>query len=432
MKKPLSCLLALFMILQIAVCAAAEAGPEELLENDSAPLSSRVPLSTVKEWCGHGTEYFDKFGVTRQKLVKELSAHEHDNYYLGTPEIGMDWQSPNGDTSYNGSPGTNCAGFVAYVLRKCGLKSSEVIATMKKGTHTSWGGGRPYAMLSNASNYCTLVQKGNLIAHVFGSRDEMLRSGKCEKGDIILRLWTNNFDDPNDHDNHLMIFWGSRPGENKVWHTASGRNHIGEMIHEAGASFILIKFAPPASAVAGFRDVWDTDWYAEAVQYMKDTGLMSGVEEKLFEPQGVTTRGQFMAILWRMAGKPEPLSQEMEFSDVQPEQYYAKAVSWAREKGIAAGYEDGTFRPGKRLSRQDMAVLLYHYCASLGLDTDASAELSCYQDAYRIEPYARVAMKWANAEGLIAGTSTTTLSPGAAALRCQTAAILMRLQKSMS
>lgn len=440
MKRLLSCLLALFLALQLPVSAAAtesgavpdpamEAG--DMLENSPAEYLSRVPLSTVKEWCGHGTEYFDKFGVTREKLVKELSAHEHDRYYLGTPEIGMDWQSPNGDISYNGSPGTNCAGFVAYVLRKCGLKSADVIATMKKGTHTSWGGGKPYAMLSNASNYCTLVQKGNLIAHVFGSRDEMLKSGKCEKGDIILRLWTNNFSDPDDHDNHLMIFWGSRPSENKVWHTASGRNHIGEMIHEAGASFILIKFAPPSPPVAGFKDVFQRDWYAKAVEYVKENGLMTGTENRAFEPNAVTTRGQLVTILWRLAGEPEPYRPESQFPDVLPGKYYTSAVLWAEEQGIVSGCADGTFRPGQKLLRQDMALLLYRYCSRMGLDISASDDLSRFRDVEKVGDYAREALEWATGSGLVTGVSAEVLSPLGAASRCQTAEILMRFHKMM-
>ncbi len=402
----------------------------ENCENIETAFTTKVPFATVQARCAGGTNYLSKYGVTRKKVVAELTAHENDSYYLGTPYVDGDWQSPRGDISYNGSSGMNCAGFPGYVLRKCGLNTSKAMEDIRKGRYNSWGSPRKYALLSAASNYMSLIENGGLVAYAYESREALLAGGRCEKGDLILRFWTDRFTD-GDPDNHLMIFWGSRPNENKVWHSASGRNHIGPMVPGEGASFILIKLESPAKNVADFRDVWDTDWYAEAVQYMKDTGLMSGVEEKVFEPQGITTRGQFVAVLWRIAGKPEPLSQEVEFSDVRPEQYYAKAISWAREKDIVAGYADGTFRPGKRLSRQDMAVLLYHYCAAMGLDTDASADLSRYRDATQIEPYARIAMKWANAEGLIEGTSAAMLSPSATALRCQTAAILMRFQKSL-
>lgn len=408
------------------------AGTQTMTESVSVSHASRVPLATVKKRCGHGTEYFDKFGVTREKLVKELSSHEHDSYYLGTPEIGMDWQSPNGDVSYNGEPGTNCAGFVSYVLRKCGLNSAAVISTMKKGTHTAWGSGKKYDMLSSASNYSTLVEKGNLVAHVFGSRDEMLKSGKCEKGDIILRFWTDNFDDPDDHDNHLMIFWGGRPNENKVWHTASGRNHIGEMIHEAGASFVLIKFAPTSPPVAGFEDVREKDWFAAPVKYVKENGLMSGATKNTFEPQSPVTRGQMVFLLWRLAGSPrQELSGAVVFSDVPPGQFYSEAVVWAADRNIASGYPDGTFLPNERLLRQDLAVLLRNYCDAYGIRAWQRADLTAYRDHEKIGAYAADALSWANAVGLINGTAADTLDPDATAPRCHAAAVLMNFRENV-
>lgn len=429
MQRILSCLLVLFLLLQFSVTAGAAESGENMLETAGDSFSSRVPLATVKKWCEHGTEYFDKFGVTREKLVKELSAHEHDSYYLGTPIVGGDWQSPRGDTSYNGAVGTNCAGFVAYVLRKCGLKSAEVMNTMKKGTYTRWGSGLPYDMLSSASNYVALVQKGNLIAYAYGSRDEMLRSGKCEKGDIVLRFWTNNFDSPDDNDNHLMIFWGSRPNENKVWQTASGRNHIGEMYHEPGASFVLIKFAPSSPPVAGFKDVFERDWYADGVRYVKENGLMSGAEKNAFDPSGITTRGQMVFTLWRMAGMPAASAAETRFLDVPPGKYYAPAVSWAADMGIVSGYPEGVFHPEQRLARQDMALIFYNYCTRVGLDVSQSGDLSRFQDAEKVDLYALRAMEWATGAGLIAGVTPELLSPVASVPRCQTAEILTRFHK---
>ncbi len=425
MRKGFALFLAFLLLL-----VPTKAWAAETCENVETAFNAKVPFATVQARCAGGTNYLSKYGVTRKRVIAELTAHEKDGYYLGTPYIGGDWQSPRGDPSYNGTPGMNCTGFPSYVLRKCGLNAEMAMKDIRKGSYHNWGSSKKYSVLAAASNYMTLVEKGKLVAYAYESREALLAGGKCEKGDIILRFWTDNFG-PGDYDNHMMIFWGSRPNENKIWHSATGGNQIGSMIPGNGATFVLIKLESPAKNVAGFRDVWDNDWYAEAVQYMKDTGLMSGIEETVFAPQGITTRGQFLAVLWRMAGRPEPLSQAMEFSDVQPEQYYAKAISWAREKNIVAGYEDGTFRPGETLLRQDMAVILYNYCNSMGLSTDASADLSKYQDVGKIAPYARIAMKWANAEGLIAGISATTLSPISFALRCQTAAILMRFQKSL-
>lgn len=100
--------------------------PDWLLASDIMPLlSPDLPYATVKEWCNrpNGTRTISDFGVTREEVIAELSAHVSDSYYLGTPYQGRDWQSPNGDPSYNGRAGLNCGGFVAYVLSKCGLNS---------------------------------------------------------------------------------------------------------------------------------------------------------------------------------------------------------------------------------------------------------------------------------------------------------------------
>ena len=85
-------------------------------------LYAQDPFNTVKSEVEGGTNYMTSVGVTRQAIVRELEAHEDDNYYLGTPYAGGDAQSPNGDASYNsGTVGMNCAGFISYVLRKAGL-----------------------------------------------------------------------------------------------------------------------------------------------------------------------------------------------------------------------------------------------------------------------------------------------------------------------
>lgn len=85
----------------------------------------------VKERIEGGTGYMTKYGVSRASVVKELEAHENDDYYLGTRYKGGDWQSPKGDTSYNGTAGLNCSGFVSYVLRKAGLDARRAMQVIK-------------------------------------------------------------------------------------------------------------------------------------------------------------------------------------------------------------------------------------------------------------------------------------------------------------
>ena len=95
-------------------------------------------FSDIKNRAEGGTEDMTKFGITREKVVSELEAHESDSYYLGTRYMGDDWQSPNGDTGYNGSAGMNCTGFVSYVLRKVGFKTACGFGSDRK--EAPWAG----------------------------------------------------------------------------------------------------------------------------------------------------------------------------------------------------------------------------------------------------------------------------------------------------
>ncbi len=427
MKKAVSFVLALLLLTGRFPARAAE-GCASCCDSQETHFSQRIPTSEVQKRLAGGTDYLDKYGVTREKVVKELSAHEYDDYYLNTPFVGGDWQSPRGDTSYNGAPGTNCAGFVAYVLRKCGLNVQAALKTMQSSSRfTRWGSGRPYDGLSSASNYMSLAEQGNLIAYAYESKKAMLADGKCEKGDVILRFWTDSWGGY-DEDNHLMIFWGDTPSEDKVWQNASGRLHIGKMWDGNASTFIVIKFAPSVPAVptvAGFRDVHETDWFASAVAYVKEAGLMNGTEVDTFEPKSPVLRGQVVTILWAVSGRPVAADPQA-FSDVGKDQYYSTAVDWAVETGIAGGRGDGTFGPDENVSRQDLAVILYSYCRYRGGIVSSRADLTSYKDAGQVSDYAAEAMSWANACGLINGTDPDTLSPDTGADRGQMAYILMR------
>lgn len=410
------------------------AGAEEAVCRDSAEgeKAYRIPTAVVQERLKGGIYYLDRFGVTRKKVVAELSAHEHDNYYWNTPFVGGDWQSPRGDTSYNGAPGTNCAGFVAYVLRKCGMNTAAVQQVMRSSDrYTRWGSGLPHDGLASASNYMSLAEKGKLISYAFPSKAALLNSGKAEKGDLVLRFWTDSWGGW-DEDNHLMIFWGNTSKEDKVWQNASGRLHIGQMWDEDDSSFVLIKFAPsepPAPLVEGYQDVWETLWYAEDVRYVSQAGLMKGTGKEWFSPKAPLLRGQLVSILWRMSGEPPVVLQEEgpPFSDVPEGRYYTDAVNWAEQAGIVGGYANGTFQPDRPVSRQEMAAILYGYCNWRGLYTGARGDLSGYADKDQIDGYAEEALSWASAAGLITGHNASTIDPRSQTQRCQAAAIFKRL-----
>ena len=203
------------------------------------------PYDEIKNKAEGGSNDMTQYGVTRAKIVSHLESHEHDDFYLGTPYQGGDWQSPNGDTSYNGSVGMNCTGFVSYVLRACGLNTGTFLEQLSLTGSTIWAGsGLPYDLMSGASNYLNAVQNGDIAAYTFRDKSELLASGLAQKGDILLMWWSlSPFDDG--ADNHIGFFWGDSSSEDKMWHSSThpqSGNQISEIVPKTpGSYFILIK-----------------------------------------------------------------------------------------------------------------------------------------------------------------------------------------------
>ena len=215
---------------------------------DVPVLYAQDPFNTVKSQVEGGTNYMTSVGVTRESIVRELEAHEDDNYYLGTPYAGGDAQSPNGDASYNsGAVGMNCAGFISYVLRKAGLDAETTMEIMHRTPVNQYGSGLPYDWLAGASNYKDLIENGNISAYAFRTKQELLSSGLAEKGDIILMWWSNS-PGADGADNHIGFFWGEASDDDVMWHSGtepSSGNQISAITPKTPGSFyILIKIEP--------------------------------------------------------------------------------------------------------------------------------------------------------------------------------------------
>ena len=215
---------------------------------DVPVLYAQDPFNTVKAEVEGGTNYMTSVGVTREAIVRELEAHENDDFYLGTKYVGGDAQSPNGDASYNsGTVGMNCAGFISYVLRKAGLDAETTMEIMHRTPVNQYGSGLPYDWLAGASNYKNLIENGNISAYVFRTKQELLSSGLAEKGDIILMWWSNS-PGADGADNHIGFFWGEASDDDVMWHSGtepSSGNQISAITPKTPGSFyILIKIEP--------------------------------------------------------------------------------------------------------------------------------------------------------------------------------------------
>ncbi len=182
-----------------------------------------------------------------------------------------------------------------------------------------------------------------------------------------------------------------------------------------------------------FVDVSDGAWYASAIDYAVTNGLMNGTGNNKFEPESSMTRAMLVTVLWRYAG--EPMEGENIFADVKDGQWYTEAVVWAAHNGIVGGVGGGKFDPDGKITREQLAAILYRYCNSVGIDVSAKAELSGFPDGGKVSDYAQDPLAWAVAVGLVAGTqsgSKVYLDPQGNATRAQVATILMRFIENIT
>ena len=180
----------------------------------------------------------------------------------------------------------------------------------------------------------------------------------------------------------------------------------------------------PETPSMPFTDVNAGDWFYDVVQYAYDNGLMTGTSATTFEPNTSTTRGMIVAVLNRLEGGPT--AEAAGFTDVNDDDWYADAVNWAASVGIVNGFEDSTFRANDPITREQMAAILYNYADYKGYDMSERADLSGYADADSISSWALDTLEWANAEGLITGMSADTIAPQGQATRAQVAAMFQR------
>ena len=144
------------------------------------------------------------------------------------------------------------------------------------------------------------------------------------------------------------------------------------------------------------------------------------------------TRAMLVTVLWRLEGEPSAQTQAT-FSDVKEGSWYAEAVSWAAECGIVNGMSEELFAPDGYVTREQIATIMLRYSHCKEYDTEARTDISSYADAEQVSPYACDAMSWANAAGLINGSNENgklLLLPQGNATRAQVATILMRFVQS--
>ena len=166
------------------------------------------------------------------------------------------------------------------------------------------------------------------------------------------------------------------------------------------------KIADTKPSKNGFDDVASSDWFADAVKYVSDKGLMNGTDDNQFSPSATTTRAMLMTVLARYAGE----------DTTGGATWYEKGMNWAKTKGVS----DGT-NPTVNITREQLVTMLYRYAGSPA----ANGSLSDFSDTASVSSYAVNAMQWAVENGIVNG-SNGKLNPQNNATRAEVAAILMR------
>ncbi|MBR3991142.1 MAG: S-layer homology domain-containing protein, partial [Clostridia bacterium] len=196
----------------------------------------------------------------------------------------------------------------------------------------------------------------------------------------------------------------------------------GAVVTAAAATYVVPDIDPE------YVDVKETRWSYRAICYVWRHGLMKGVSEDRFDPAGTMTRGMVVTVLYRMEKEP-PVEFEDAFSDVKAGKYYSNAVIWAKDNEIVNGVSEGKFDPGGKITREQLATMLYRYAEFKDYDTRVSGDLSKFPDADKTHSYAKNALIWATDKGLITGVKSgdeDLLDPRGNATREQFATILMR------
>lgn len=209
--------------------------------------------------------------------------------------------------------------------------------------------------------------------------------------------------------------------DNSAANLAAVRDYIAirnNWLSEAFSTWSAETFTP----LSGFSDVVEGAWYYDAVNAAAEYGLVNGLGNRIFAPNNRTTRAQATKVLFEMSGESGEAYSKI-FSDVTEGTWYVPAVMWAAKNGIVNGYEDGTFHPDAKITRQDLLVILHRYLKSPAASVKV---LDDFTDGASVPAYARDAVAWALENGVLEGYEDKTIRPYNDLSRAELAAIAVR------
>lgn len=182
-----------------------------------------------------------------------------------------------------------------------------------------------------------------------------------------------------------------------------------------------------AATVTDFTDVPAGSWYYDAVEYAASNGLFSGTTSTTFSPGMAMTRGMFVTVLGRLDGVPDSYgrTKTTPFNDVTQADYFFPYTAWANDNGVVSGLGDGSFNPNGEITREQIAAILFRYAEKSGYELTYSGDkYNAFIDTQSVSSYAVASMQWATTHGIINGDGGK-LSPKENATRAQVAQIFL-------
>ena len=195
---------------------------------------------------------------------------------------------------------------------------------------------------------------------------------------------------------------------------------------DGNASFRVSHFSvfmAASDSPVAYGDVGAGAWYAGVVDYAARSGLMVGYGAENFAPGENLTRAMFAQILYNLES-PSDAAAPAGFGDVAGDAWYAAAVDWASEAGVIRGVDENRFDPMAEITREQAAVMLYQYARLKSYAAGADGELARFSDAADVSTWAVAAMRWAVGNSIFSGTPDGTLLPGSTATRAECAKLL--------
>lgn len=184
---------------------------------------------------------------------------------------------------------------------------------------------------------------------------------------------------------------------------------------------------PAVTVETGFTDIAPGAWYAEAVAFCRENGLMNGMSDTEFDPQGTMTRAMLATVLYRMEGEPAAAGLNP-FQDVVTDSWYGPAVIWAAEQELIQGYGNGICAPNDPVTREQMVTILWRYAGSPA----PAGTAPVLADEADIPAWAAAAVDWSSENNIVINKGPNSFFPGDTALRYEIAAALMNYSLSQT